>query len=110
MIIFFARYIYERLNRVKNTSLYDLLTNLNTRIKGCDINVRCNNLRPYNLFSMFISKFQYHYLLLTHIVYNIITLKTSNEIHLYEMLIINLLTYFSKAERSHDTTSREIVF
>ena len=33
----------------------------------------------------------------------------SNEIHLYEMLTTNLLTCFSRAKRSHDTTSWGIV-
>ena len=47
--------------------------------------------------------------LINDFIINIIKVLISNEIHLYEMLITNLLIYFNKVERSHNTTSRKIV-
>ena len=61
------------------------------------------------IFDRFKFKFYYinfRYYLLLNINYYLI----NNEIHLYEMLIINLLTYFNKVEKFHDTMSRKIVF
>ena len=50
MIIFFIYCVYKRLNHIKNILLYDLLINFDTRIKKCDIKMKYNNLRLYNIY------------------------------------------------------------
>ena len=45
MIVFSACYVYKRLNRVKNISLYDLSINLNTQKEECDIKMKFDDLR-----------------------------------------------------------------
>ena len=77
MIIFLIRCVYEKLNRVKNISLYNLSTDFNTRVKEYNIKIKYNNLRLCDLRSMFILKFQ-HYFLLIYVVYNIIILNNVN--------------------------------
>ena len=50
MTIFFARYVCEELNCVKNISLYDLSINFNTRVKEYNIKMKYNNLRLYDAY------------------------------------------------------------
>ena len=45
----FYNCVYKRLNRVKNILLYDLSIDFNTRA-GCDIEIKYNNLRSYNVY------------------------------------------------------------
>ena len=47
--IFYTLRIWK-LNRIKNISLYDLSTDFNTRIKKCNIKMRYNVLRLYNIY------------------------------------------------------------
>ena len=57
MIILFTHYIYEKLNRVKNISLYDLSTDFNTRAEGCDIKMKYNDLRPCDVYVKTLTSF-----------------------------------------------------
>ena len=74
-LIFLTHYVYKGLNRIRNILLYDLLTDLSTRAKECNIKIKriyARMIYAYNVASglPFINLYYKDYLLLTYIIYN----------------------------------------
>ena len=57
IIIFFIRYVYKKLNYIKNISLYNLLINFNTRVKEYNIKMKYNVLRLCDIYIKTLTSF-----------------------------------------------------